>query len=95
MQPFTVILGIILGSLVAIGFGLTVVLFLFWLLQGDYPRVASELPELARSTAIFSILAGLAAAGFLGTLKRRLWRYLALGLLWIGLGATGWYYWPD
>ena len=94
MKPFAVILGILMGSLSAIAFGLGVVAFIFWLLEDDYPRLAGEMPLLLRSTAIFLALACLAAGSFVGVLKIRAWRFPLLGLLWAGLLATGWYYWP-
>lgn len=94
MLPFSVILGVILGSLVAIAFSLGAVLILFWLLQDDHPRFAAELPALARSAIIFAGLAVLAGAGFLGTLRRRSWRHVVLGLFWAALVATSWYYYP-
>ena len=94
MFPFTVILGILMGSLAAIAFGLAVVAFIFWLLQDQYPRVADEMPLLLRSAGIFTLLAVAAALSFLGTLRRKHWRYAALISLWLGLAATGWYYWP-
>jgi hypothetical protein len=95
MHPFVAILGIVAGSLVSLAFGLAVVLLVFWLLQDDHPRFAAELPEVARGFATFFVLAMLAAAAFLGTVKQRAWRYPPLTLLWGGLLATGWYYWPD
>ena len=95
MQPFTVILGVILGSLFSIGFSLAVVLLVFWILRDDHPRFDSELPELFRATLIFSSLAVFAGLSFLGTIKRRVWRYAFLGMLWGGLLASGWYYWPE
>jgi len=94
MFPFTVILGILMGSLAAIAFGLAVVAFIFWLLQDQYPRVADEMPMLLRSAGIFSLLALTAALSFLGALKGKTWRHAAMALLWLGLVATGWYYWP-
>jgi len=94
MFPFTIILGILMGSLAAIGFGLAVVAFIFWLLQDQSPRVADEMPLLLRSAGIFTLLASAAALSFLGTLRRKTWRYGALMALWLGLVATGWYYWP-
>lgn len=94
MNPSAVLLGILLGSLSAIAFGLGVVAFIFWLLEDDYPRFAGEMPMLLRSTALFLALAGLAAGSFVGVLKTRAWRFPFLGLLWAGLLATGWYYWP-
>lgn len=95
MQPFVVILGIVCGSLVSIAFGLGVVALIFFILQGEHPRFADEMPFLLRSTAIFSSLAAIGGGAFLGTLRRRRWRFPLLGLLWAGLAATGWYYWPS
>jgi hypothetical protein len=95
MQPFTVILGVILGSLFSIGFSLATVLLVFWILRNDHPRFDSELPELFRATLIFSVLAVFAGLSFLGTIKHQARRYVFLSLLWAGLLVTGWYYWPD
>ena len=94
MNPFTVVLGITLGSLVSIAFSLGGVLFVFWYLQDESPRFEAEMPELLRSTVIFFFLAAIAAAGLFGTLKNKGWRHSCLALLWFGLIGTGWYYWP-
>lgn len=94
MQPFTVILGVILGSLFSIAFSLAVVLLVFWILRNDHPRFDAEMPELFRATLIFGGLALLAGYSFLGTIRGREWRYASLAALWGGLAATGWYYWP-
>lgn len=94
MRPFTVILGIALGSTFAIAFGLAVVLGIFWLLRTDYPRLASELPELLRAAGLFSLVTVFAAAAFLGSLRRANWRHLASLLLGLSLLLVGWYYWP-
>ena len=95
MQPFTVILGIVLGSLVSIAFSLSIVILVFWILYDENPRYAAEMPELVRGTLIFSALAATAAVDFMGTLRRRLWRYPGLALLWLALLATAYYYWPS
>ncbi len=94
MHPFTVVLGITLGSLVSIAFSLGGVLFVFWVLREESPRFAAEMPELLRSTAIFLALAVIAAASFIGTVKNLWWRHACLTFLWLGLVGTGWYYWP-
>lgn len=94
MNPFTVLLGITLGSLVSIAFSLGGVLLIFWILQDESPRFDAEMPELLRGTAIFACLAIIAAFGFIGTLKKKGWRHICLMFLWIGLAGTGWYYWP-
>jgi len=93
MNPFTVILGITLGSLVSIAFSLSGVLFVFWFLRDESPRFDAEMPELLRSTAIFLVLAAIAAVSFVATLKNLAWRHLSLAILWFGLVGTGWYYW--
>lgn len=95
MHPFTVVLGILLGSLFSISFSLTVVLLVFQILQNDDPRFTEEMPELLRSTLIFSVLTAIAAFGFVGTIRQRAWRYACLPLLWLGLLGTALYYWPD
>lgn len=95
MHPFTAILGIIAGSLVSLAFGLAVVLLVFWLLQGEHPRFAAELPEVIRAVLMFSVLAMFSVWGFVGTVRRRAWRYQPLVAMWIGLVAVGWYYWPS
>ena len=94
MNPFTVVLGITLGSLVSIAFSLGGVLLVFWILQDESPRFDAEMPELLRSTTIFFCLAAIAATGFIGTVKKKRWRHVCLALLWFGLIGTGWYYWP-
>jgi hypothetical protein len=94
MQPFAVILGIVLGSLVSITFSLAVVMLVFWILRNDDPRFAAEMPELVRGTLIFSFLAAAAALAFAGVLLRRLWRFLALAMFGAGMLGTAYYYWP-
>ena len=81
MRPAAVILGILMGSLVAIAVGLGVVAFIFWLLQDDNPRLQGEMPMLLRSTAIFFVLATVASGAFVGLLKVRPWRFPLLALL--------------
>ncbi len=94
MKPFTIILGILLGSLAAIAFGLGVVALVFALIQDDSGRLASETPSLLESTGIFTLLAVICAAAFFGTLRRRSWRFAVLAILWLGLLLTGRHYWP-
>jgi hypothetical protein len=95
MHPFTAVLGIIAGSLVSLAFGLAVVLLVFWLLQGDHPRFTTELPELVRAVLMFFGLAVVSVLAFIGTIRRRPWRYQPLAALCVGLLAVGWYYWPS
>ena len=94
-RPFTVLLGIILGTLFAIAFGLAVVCLVFWILREEEPRVMAELGSLLISTAIFWGLSGLAALSFWGSLRSAAWRYLPMAMLWGGIFLAGQYYWPD
>ena len=95
MQPMTVLLGIVFGTLFAIAFGLAVVLVIFWLLQGEHPRVGAEVPELLRAVAMFTVLALVSGFSFLGSLRRTKWRWLALLTLLSGIWLVGAYYWPE
>jgi len=94
MQPITVITGILLGSSAAIASGLAVVLFIFWLLADDYPRLNAEMPNLLSSSVIFVALTALCAISFIGLVKERAWRWPAQLAMWAALSGVGWYYWP-
>jgi len=93
-SPFTVLLGIILGTLFAITFCTCIVGFVFWYLGDEEPRLAAEVGSLMRIVQIFLLLTLLAAASFIGSLKSLQWRYISLSALWLGLLMTGYYYWP-
>lgn len=94
MQPITVITGIFLGSSAAIAVGLAVVVFIYWLLLDDYPRLESEMPILLQSSAIFSAVTVVCAVSFIGVLKTRPWRWMAQAAMWASLVGVGYYYWP-
>jgi hypothetical protein len=95
MQPLTMLTGVILGSVFSIALGLSVVLLLLTLVGQDYPQVAAEREGLTASIAIFWALTVVAAASFVGLLKRLWWRWPAQAMLWAVLIITGLYYWPD
>jgi len=94
MQPLTVITGILLGTTAAIAAGLTVVLFLFFILVDEHPRLAAEFAPLQVSTAIFLVMTALCAASFLGLVRRTPWRWFAQAGMWLGLAVTVLYYLP-
>jgi hypothetical protein len=94
MQPLTVITGILLGTSAAIAAGLTVVLFLFFILADDHPRLAAEFGPLTVSTLIFLIMTAICGVSFLGLVRAARWRWLAQVAMWIGLGLTVVYYLP-
>jgi hypothetical protein len=93
-RPFTVLLGIFLGTLFSIAFGLSIVCLVFWILRDEEPRLAAEFPSLLMSTGIFTVLSVCAALSFYGSLKLTAWRYLPMLCLWLGLLLAGRYYWP-
>jgi len=92
--PFSVLLGIILGTVFSIAFGLAIVCFVFWVLQDEEPRLVAETGPLLASTGIFTALALVAGISFFASLHKADWRHLPMGVLWAGLLLTGTYYWP-
>ena len=74
MRPFTVLIGIILGSAASITFGLGAVLIVFCVLAGEHPDLTRELPQLVSSLIAFAILTAASAGSFLGQVKARPWR---------------------
>ena len=94
MRPLTVILGIVLGSMFSLAFGLGVVLMIFGLRAGEDSRYVLEIPELARATAAFSLLSVLSALAFVGSLRAAAWRRWSLLALVVGLVGLGLYYRP-
>jgi hypothetical protein len=94
MQPLTVILGIVLGSVFSVAFGLGIVWLIFDLRQVEDSRFALELPELARATVLFSLVTVVSALSFVGSLRAAAWQWWpTLGLV-LGLAGIGFYYWP-
>ncbi len=95
MQPLTVVLGVVLGSVFSLAFSLGIVWMIFGLRQGEDSRYALELPELARATVLFSLVTVVSALSFVGSLRSSAWRRWPLLGLMIGLVGIGFYYWPD
>jgi hypothetical protein len=94
MRPFTVLIGIILGSAASITFGLATVLIVFCVLQGKHPDLSRELPQLVGSLASFAVLTAASAGSFLGQAKVRPWRGWAHMATAASLGAMVFLYWP-
>jgi hypothetical protein len=94
MRPFTVLIGIILGSAASITFGLGSVLIVFGVLAGDHPELLRELPQLLWSLIAFGVLTAASAGSFLGQIKLRPWRAWAHLATAACLGAVVLLYWP-
>jgi len=74
MRPFTVLIGIVLGSAASITFGLGAVLIVFCVLAREHPDLSHELPQLVASLIAFGVLTAASAGSFLGQVKARPWR---------------------
>ena len=94
MQPLTVLLGIIMGSSVAIALGLGMVLIVFLILLGERPELRAEFRPLMLGIVLFTVLSVLSVASFVGSLRQRPWRRVAMAGLWSALLVVGWIYWP-
>ena len=95
MRPLTVITGILLGSSLSIAFSLAAVLVIFAILGTDHPRLSHEFGPLLASFSIFSVMTAISAASFYALLVHHPARWLAQAAMWLGLLATGLYYWPN
>ena len=94
MHPLTVITGIVLGSCLSISVSLGAVLVIFLVLRDDYPRLGDEFGALINSLLIFSAMTVISGLSFYSMLIRHGWRRGAQILMWLGVVATGSYYWP-
>ena len=94
MRPFTVLIGIVLGSAASITFGLGTVLIVFWVLAGEHPDLAREMPQLLWGWGAFAILTAASAGSFLGQINERSWRVWAHLATVVCLCAVVLLYWP-
>lgn len=95
MQPMVALIGIVMGSSVALLAGLVMTLLVFLLLPEFHERLAGEFRPLIQAIAWAVILTAVSVAAFLGQLQTRPWRLLAqLGLVAVVL-LMGWSYWPS
>ena len=94
MRPLAAVTGFLFGSCVAITISLLLVLVVFLILGDEYPRLQSEFGSLTGSTLIFLGMTIVSAGSFYTMLIRHPLRYLAQAAMWVGILATGWYYWP-
>lgn len=94
MRPLTAVNLIILGSCFAIAFSLCAVMIVVLVLGDEYPRLQAEFDALLESLFIFLTMTAISAASFYGLVKSHRLRFWAQGAMWLGLLATGWFYWP-
>jgi hypothetical protein len=94
MSPLTVLLGIIMGSTVAIAVALAMTGIVFLLIPEYGARLSSERAPLLLGLLVAWGLSALGAAAFLGELRLRRWRRWPQGALALALCALAWHYWP-
>jgi hypothetical protein len=94
MRPFTVLIGIIMGSAASITFGLSAVLIVFCILAGAHPELSRELPQLLISLSAFGVLTAASAGSFVGQAKERYWRGWAHAATVACLAVVVALYWP-
>jgi hypothetical protein len=94
MHPLTVVTGILLGSAASIAAGLAVVVFIFFLLRGEHPRLGDEIGLLLANAAMFLAMTAVCAASFISLLKDYRWWWAPQAAMWVGLGLIVLYYIP-
>jgi hypothetical protein len=94
MRPFTVLLGIAMGSTVSLAVGLLLTWVVILLLPQQAERFAPEQAPLMQAIGIFTLLAAATAASFYGDLRGRSWRRRAHFATLSLLVLTVWMYWP-
>jgi hypothetical protein len=94
VKPLTVLLGIVLGSAIALAVSLTMTGIVFLLLPEYSARLAPEKLPLLTALAWSWSLTIAAAAGFVGELKDSAWRRPAQVIVLLMLVALAWRYWP-
>jgi hypothetical protein len=83
-----------MGSSVAIALGLGMVLIVFLILLGERPELREEFGPLMLGIVLFAVLSALSVASFMGSLRERRWRRVAMAGLWSAMLVVGWIYWP-
>jgi NhaP-type Na+/H+ or K+/H+ antiporter len=94
MRPTAVLIAIVFGSAVAIGFGLITTGVVFAVLRAEHPELAHELRTLVASCLWFAGLGAISGAALYATLKHLRWRAYAQAATVLMLLAVGFAYWP-
>jgi hypothetical protein len=94
MRPMAVLVGIIMGSAIALTASLTMSAIVFLLLPEYWARLASERWPLIKGLLWAWSLTAVASASFIGELRGRKWRFGTQAVLAAMLTALGWTYWP-
>jgi hypothetical protein len=95
MRPLAALLGIVMGSAVALFGGLVLTLVVFLLLPEFRDELSAEFLPLLQAIAWAALLAAAAVAAFVGEIRHRAWRYGAMLATVVALLGIGWRYWPS
>ena len=94
VRPLTALLGIVMGSAVALATGLLMTWIVILFLPADQARFAPEHAPLLRAVAVFTLFSAASAGSFYGELRGRSWRPAAHGATLGMLAVAVWMYWP-
>jgi hypothetical protein len=94
MRPLAVLLGIVMGSAVALFGGLVLTYLVFLLLPEFRDELSAEFIPLLQAIAWAALLAAASVAGFVGEIRHRAWRHGAIFATVVALVGIGWRYWP-
>lgn len=94
MRPLTALLGILMGSAVALASGLLMTWIVILFLPAEEARFAPEHAPLLRAIAVFTLFSAASAGSFYGELRERAWRLAAHGATLAALAMALWMYWP-
>jgi len=94
LRPWATLLGVVMGSAVAMFVGLAMTLFVYLLLPEFHDRLAGEFRPLLSAVAWATALVAVSALAFTGELKAWPRRHLVQVGLAVLLVAFGWSYWP-
>ena len=94
MRPLTALLGILMGSGVALATGLLMTWIVILFLPAEQARFAPEHAALMRAIAVFTLFSAASAGSFYGELREHPWRAAAHGATLLMLGVAVWMYWP-
>ena len=95
MRPLAALLGIVMGSAVALCVGLLLTLLVFLLLPEFREELSSEFVPLLEAIAWAGLLAAAAVAAFLGEIRHTAWRLAAQLATVAAVLGIGWRYWPS
>ena len=94
MRPWATLLGVVMGSAVALFVGLAMTLVVYLLLPEFHDRLAGEFRPLLAAVAWAAALVAVSSPAFAGELKGWPGRHLVQAGLAMLLVAFGWTYWP-